>query len=218
MNNLTHDCKWYNPFTAITKDLKGYEIDNIIIYNERGVLIQTGRGWFDTEYSSNNCIDGLEITPEIIRKIKVDFTKKDNFIIKSEQQCYYDNTRYTLYLYYKNIDYKYLGLSLDNCFLYINYQFLDYKSKMVIGNRDSKSNEIEYSDDLKNALQKFDTYNFTRHFNELEQAIKTIKKYHNDYIKQKEIENNYTTDDYKKIIYNKYIDLLENNKKLEGVQ
>ena len=216
MNNLIKECKCYNPYTAITKDLKSFEIDNIIIYNENGALIETGRGWFDTDYSTNNHIEALAITPDIIKKNKINFNCKDNYIIKSEQQSYYPNTRYTLYLYYKNVNYKYLGLKLDNCFLYIQFTILDHTASMVIGNRNTKSDKIKYSNDLKEAYKNIDSYNFDSHFNEIEKAIETIRKYHNSYIKQKEIENNYTIDNCNEIIHENYIDLLNNNKSLQG--
>lgn len=80
---------------------KQYELDNIIFFNENGIITQTGRGCFDDNTEKN--FEGT-----ICRKMKVDFKMKDNFIVKSSEQGYF-GTRYDLYIYEKNADIEYLG-------------------------------------------------------------------------------------------------------------
>lgn len=80
---------------------KQYTLDNIIFFNEKGIITQTGRGCFD---------DNTEKTFEgtICRKMKIDFKMKDNFIVKSSEKSYFE-TKYDLYVYEKNADIQYLG-------------------------------------------------------------------------------------------------------------
>lgn len=213
MKNLIRECSFWNPMTAVTKDLKSYELDNIIIYSEKGALIETDCGWF---HHSNNDLDGVEIKPEIIRKTKIDFTKKENYVIKSPKKSYYDdNKRYTLYLYYKNINYKFDGLTLDGLFLNINYSIFDgYKSYMVIGDRHTKSYDIKYSidDDIKNLT----SYTMENHPEEFENALKSLAKKQKEFQKVKAEENVRTVDDIEKTIRESCREYLKNNQELEA--
>lgn len=213
MKNLITQAAWYNPFTAVTKDLKCYELDNIIIYCENGILIETNQGWFDR--GNNDLKEGLEIEPEIIYKRKVDFTKKENFVIKSEKKSYRFDCKYTLYLYYKNVNYKYNGLTLDSLFLNINYSILnEYNFIDVIGDRHKKSRDIENK--ITDIIKQLDHYNFYYHNDIFNKALKDLKKISNNFIKVKNIEDNYNEKNINECIRKENIKQLENNIKLEG--
>lgn len=212
-NNIIRTSQWYNPFTAITEKGEAFELDNIIIYSEEGALIETDCGWFRN--GNNEIEDGLEVKP-IKRKIKVDFTSKENFVAKSDKKDYKFDSKYTLYLYYKNIDYKYNGLSLTSLFLNINYTILggQVSSYMVIGDREKKSDSIQYADELKEAMKNIDNYNFDQHGDILEKSIKTIQKYKKAFDKAKEYEKTLTIDNWQELIRESCKKYLENNKKL----
>lgn len=195
-NNLIKEAVWYNPYIAKDTKGNGYKLDNIIIYSEHGVLLETDRGWF----GDNNDL-GERYIGDINKRTKIDFSKKENFIIKSHKKDYKLETNYTLYIYYENINCKFLGYSITSLFLETNFTILDgYKIDDVIGFTERKSKAIEYSDELKEAFKKIDSYNFSYHYEEIEKAIKTIKKAHNEYIKAKEIEKNYTLKDWREMM------------------
>ena len=195
-NNLLKQAAWYNVYCAIDEKGNAYELENIIIYSDCGVLLETDRGWF----GDNNNLGDVTIGT-IKRRMKKDFSRKENFIIKEEQKSYRIDNKYTLYIYYKNINCKFIGYSIDSLFLRTNFTILDnYKIDDVIGFTKNKSDNIAYSDELKEAYKKIDSYNFERHPEELEKAIKLIRKKQKEYKKALEEEENYTLKDYKKMI------------------
>lgn len=195
-NNLLKQAAWYNVYCAIDEKGNAYELENIIIYSDWGVLLETNRGWF----GDNNDLGDVAIGT-IKRRMKKDFSRKENFIIKEEQKSYRIDNKYTLYIYYKNINCKFIGYSIDSLFLKTNFTILDnYKIDDVIGFTKNKSDSIVYSDELKEAYKKIDSYNFERHPEELEKAIKLIRKKQKEYKKELEEEENYTLKDYKKMI------------------
>lgn len=194
--NLLKQNEWYNPYIAIDEKGNCYELENIIVYSENGVLLETDRGWF----GDNNRLGDVAIGT-IKRRMKRDFSKKENFIVKEEKKNYRIDNKYTLYIYYKNINCNFIGYSIDRLFLRTNFTILDnYKIDDVIGFTKNKSNSIAYSDELKEAYKKVDSYNFEYHPEELEKAIKLIREKQKEYKKALEEEENYTLKDYKKMI------------------
>ena len=214
--NLVRENNWYNPMTAITEKGEAYELDNIIIYNEKGILIETKKGWFDHGNNDFEEGDGLEIIPAIKRKIKVNFESKENFVVRSEEKSYRDCQKYTLYIYYKNVNYKYNGMTLDNIFLNLNYSILNqYNYSVVIGDRNTKSYSIEYDEKLQEAMKKIDNFNFSYHGDELQKALKTISKYQKEYEKAKEYEKTLTVDNWEELIRDYEREKMENNENLK---
>ena len=143
--NLIAQSYW-NPFTAIATNSKGYELDDIIIYNESGIIAETGCGWFKEQYNNNNSFkEGSTIDPIHLRK-SVDLTKKENFIVKDNDRTY--ETRYVLYIYYKNVNFKALEVKTGSCWIEGIYT-LDLPEKTIIcdqlfGKTDMKSDKIKY--------------------------------------------------------------------------
>ena len=83
--------KYLNPFF-----FDGKTVSDIIFYNESGIIVSVGRGWF----GSNNNFDGLDV-PEIVSKRKIDLTKKLNFVVPHSACGYYPSNQkwWCLYLY-----------------------------------------------------------------------------------------------------------------------
>lgn len=195
-NNIIKAAVWYNPYTAIDTKGNAYELNNIIIYSDHGVLLETDRGWF-----GNNNDLGDQCIGDINKRMKIDFSKKENFVIKSQKKNYKLETKYTLYIYYKNINCNFLGYSITSLFLETNFTIFDeYKINDVIGFTKRKSQIIEYSDELQEALKKINSYNFSNHYKEVEKAIKTIKKAHKQLEEAKEIEKNYKLKDWREMM------------------
>ena len=159
-------------------------------------MLETGRGWF----GDNNTL-GDKYIGNINKRMKIDFSKKENFVIKSKPLSYKLETKHTLYIYYKNIDCKFLGYSITSLFLETNFTIFDnYKIDDVIGFTDRKSKAIQYSDELKDAFKKIDNYNFSYHWDDVEKAIATIQKAHEQLEEAKKIEKNYTLKDWREMM------------------
>lgn len=195
-NNLIKEAIWYNPYIAIDTKENAYKLDNIVIYSDYGVLVETGRGWF----GYNNDLGDQHIG-DINKRMKIDFSKKENFVIKSKKSDYKIENNYTLYIYYKNIDCNFVGYRITSLFLESNFTiFNNYKIDDVIGFTDRKTRNIKYADDLENAYKKITSYNFDSHWDEIEKAMETIKKAHKKYIEAKEIEKNYTLKNWREMM------------------
>lgn len=194
-DNIIKEAIWYNPYIAIDVKNNMYKLDNIMIYSEYGVLLETDRGWF-----GNNNDLGDRYIGDINKRMKIDFSKKENFVIKSQKKDYKFENNYTLYIYYKNINCQFLGYSIG-LFLETNFTILDgYKIDDVIGFTDRKTKKIEYSEELRKAFDKMTSYNFSYHWDEMEKAIKTIKKARKQLEEAKEIEKNYTLKDWREMM------------------
>ena len=191
-NNLIRDTYW-NPYFANTNRGNGYELDNIIIYNDYGVLIETGCGWFN---ESNNNTGSTTVKNDIIKANKgtEEKHKKEhhNFIIKTEES-YKDG--YTLYIYYKNIDYKVVKIEKRSLFIEIDYQLFDNKSKTyskAIGQSKKFSDAIYW--ELRKELKETesDSFKYDNNMESLEEHLKNIKKLMKKYNKMKEEEKSYS--------------------------
>lgn len=105
---------WYKPFYVDIAE-KSYLLDNIIFYNDNGIIVEVGNGYFERE-------QGLTIKEEVVRKIKVDLTKKQNFIVKHKDKWYADDeVKYAIYIYADNVDLKYIGKEVSCDYLYDKY-------------------------------------------------------------------------------------------------
>lgn len=197
MENLKKQAAWYNPYVAITDKGNAYELENIKIYSEAGILLETGRGWF----GSNNDLGDVNINT-IYLKRKADLKSKQNFIIKEEKSRYRIDHNYTLYIYYKNINCNFIKFDLNNFWLESVFTILDgYEISDVLGQRQKESDSIKYNDKLQETYKKLDSYNFEAHWDEMEKNLNYIKKQHKKYIDKKEEEKNYTLKDYKKMLF-----------------
>ncbi len=84
------------------------QVNSIIFYDESGVIVASGRGWF-----GNNKIDIIELNElELVRKNKLNLTKSEHFYIKSEKTNSYNNdVYYDVYVYVpkSRLEVEYLG-------------------------------------------------------------------------------------------------------------
>ena len=193
MKNLVKQASWYNPRLAVDEKGNGYELDNIIIYCENGIIFETGKGWFE---GHDEDMDIGKITKRNVTK----FDRKENFIVKCKKDWTED--RYILYIYYKALNIKFKEYKIVGSFFNSIYEIDGKEESEVIGYTDRKSSTIKYGEELEKAFKTIDTYNFDRHFDEIEKAIKTIKKAKKDLDRAKEEECLYTIKDYKKMIVN----------------
>ena len=181
----------WNPLTVYI-DNKGYVLDNIVFYHKDGTIIDVGCGWFGT-----NSFDVLIATSKPLkRKIKVDFSKKETFIIKSS--CTYEN-RYILYIPIEDILIR-TNYTKDNTGIRVNYKFIDMNNhectwyKYVKTFLSMKYNIIE---EFNNEIQKLDKFSYTNiPQKEFDMIINNLKRLYNEYQKTLQHIENYTVEDY----------------------
>lgn len=195
MNNLQKTSYW-NPYFVDTNRGGGFELNNIIIYNEDGILIETGCGWFS---ESNNHTEGnvnggiLKINTGTEEKHK---KEKHNFIIKDNDCSYKDNV-YTLYIYYKNVNYKPIAIVKNSLFIEVEYQLFNNENKKyskAIGQSKKYSDAIYW--DLRHEIKATDDdgFKYDRDMSGLHEHLKNIKKLIKKYEKTKEAEKDFPID------------------------
>ena len=119
MISLYRTSSMWRPLSLMCNE-KEYELGNIVFFNENGIITEIGFGYFDDDKERN--FEG-----SVVRKLKVDFKMKDNFIVKSPKDYSYE-TRYDLYVYEGNVDIKFLGKE-QKYFgdIYNHWQINDYE-------------------------------------------------------------------------------------------
>ena len=125
MGKIVKRYDWYRPCFVECKDkIDDYQITDIIIYNEDGIITRTGQGYFD-----NNEI--LEFKDEVIFRAKQNFTRKENFIVRHKRDTILNETLYDLYIYVDNVDLVFTGYIKKYNNVYKRYtinniEFLEY--------------------------------------------------------------------------------------------
>jgi len=184
----------WNPY-FVDLGSNGYELSNIIIYNDDGILIETGHGWFD---ESNNHTPNPEIDGTCY-KIRAGYENKHqkehhNFIIKDNSCTYKDG--YTLFIYYKNVNYKPIKIERKSLFIEIDYTLFNNEKiySKAIGQSNKFSNDIYW--ELRKEIKATDDdgFKYDRTFEELEKHLKNIKKLMKKYIQVKQEEESYPID------------------------
>lgn len=164
----------------VDRNKKFYGISKIVFYNEKGII-----------FSSNSNFDGIEnfkFKGEIFRKIKEDFTKIQNFVMKNDNDSIWDNNN-TLYINEKNVDLKYLGQRKKWSYVYDIYNVNGVEFEIFNKSLDFKL--CEYKDLLKTEIKKLnDNYIYPFEEKELNEIFENILKYNKLIIEEKEnIEN-----------------------------
>lgn len=195
MNNLQKTSYW-NQYVVDTNRGGEFEISNIFIYNEDGILIETGWGWFsEPDNHTEGNIDGgiLKINTGTEKK---HIAEKHNFIIKDNERSYKDNV-YKLYIYYKNVNYKPIEIVKNSLFVEVKYQLFNNKEKTyskAIGQSNKYSKAIYW--DLRNEIKATDgdAYKYDCDMSGLYEHLKNIKKLIKKYEKTKEAEKEFPLD------------------------
>lgn len=89
----------------------GRYIDNIIFYNDNGLITETKNGWFG---NSNNCYEELEVGEIKIRNKTIlnKLNKQENFVIPIKDK--FNNSKYDLYLYIDDNNIKIINHTIEN--------------------------------------------------------------------------------------------------------
>lgn len=146
-SKLYRKSDWYRPLYTITKSGNEVELNNIIIYDEKGIVVQTKCGYFDND-------KGIDIKGEIVKKIKENFTKKENYVLKGKEQ-YSNNTVYDLYVYRDNVNLQFLGFEKSADLIIAKYDINGGEFRIlyttISGNKYIYENRFkELKDEIKN--------------------------------------------------------------------
>lgn len=168
----------------VDRNKKFYGISKIVFYNEKGII-----------FSSNSNFDGIEnfkFKGEIFRKIKEDFTKIQNFVMKNDNDSIWDNNN-TLYINEKNVDLKYLGQRKKWSYVYDIYNVNGVEFEIFNKSLDFKL--CEYKDLLKTEIKKInDNYIYPFEEKELKEIFENILKYNKLIIEEKKNIENFKVD------------------------
>ncbi len=209
MKNLITQSYW-NPFTAIATNGKGYELDNIVIYTEGGILAESGCGWFKEQYNNNNSFkEGATIEDIHLRKA-VDFSKKENFIVKDNDRTY--ETRYILYIYYKNVNFKAIELKKGSFWIEGIYS-IELPEKTItctelFGKTEMKSDEIKHK--YYKTIEELEKEKYSSDIDNLKSIVKRLNKEIGQFEKMKIQEKEDILEDIIPFIYENAIDIYNN--------
>lgn len=85
------------------KSERYFGLCNILFYDKNGVIVGTNSGHFDND-------EELEFNGGVVRKLKIDFSTKQNFVVRDKDSNSVWENHYKLYIYIGNVDFKYVGL------------------------------------------------------------------------------------------------------------
>lgn len=188
---------YYNPYGIVIKG-KSFKLNDIFFYDDNGISLHTGNGWLGNRNEFPSIT--FKTKKAISRKIKIDFSIKAPFIIKSDDSF---DVNYDLYIYIPDLpkfEISYhkttLGIIKSADFGLLNtnarHNFVEQHAKFF--NKISNAEE-----NLREAINKIDIYNLRgttdEKFNsDIENIINLRKKL----IEAIEFEKNYTVEDYLK--------------------
>lgn len=172
--------EWYRPLHIRLENGNVIELGNIIVYDEKGVIIDTGYGYFDNDVE-------ISINGNVVRKIKEDFTKKINYIIKIKES-YSNESRYTLYIHKNNINLKFLGFEKQIDYVLACYELNGGKFSRVC--KRLNGNKYELQGEFKEKLESIQYYNLPYEKEELKDIFDKLTEINNNLLSiSKEIED-----------------------------
>lgn len=172
---------WYRPLFIDIGD-NCYELDNIHIYNENGILLSVGRGYFDNDTS-------ITVKGEILRKLKTNFTCKQHYIVKSKDTLLGD-IKYELYLYKEKVDFKFVRVYKQYDYILAEYNVNGGEFSSFIKNIGETKSNIKLR--LEKEIKKINTtYDYPLDIVELDNTLTEIQTLNSDLIKEKQRIENY---------------------------
>lgn len=174
-----------------TSDSKQYELKNVIVFKDNEIKIIAN-------YFSDNFNDYRFIVKgNISRKLKVDLSSKENFVVKANiQNSWNDKTQYDLYINGDLNNYELIGLKLSGTRLDICYKLNDFDCRQCIGWNHKESGKVKYKE-FDETYKKINSYSLDNE--NMEQNIKDLLSVYRKYKKAIETEKQYTEKDYLKM-------------------
>lgn len=159
------------------------KLTNIIFYNENGVVLDLGSGHFD------NTNETFTFNGFVVLRRKENFNRKENFTIKTKNDGFLDDN-YTLYIYEKNVDIKYIGLQKKyRSNVYRVYEVNGFEVLKYMKNLEEKIWSLKTK--LETEIKKLDSYYLPLKEDELKKVCKNITKYNKMLLEEVEFVKNY---------------------------
>lgn len=181
----------WNPLTVYINNV-GYSLDDIIFYNTDGFVMNVGQGWF----GQNSYEVVIATSKPCKRKIKVDFSKNETFVIRTD--CTYDK-RYALYIPIDDVMIT-TTYTKDNIGIRANHKFIDLNEHECIWSEYVKTfytmkyDVTEKFVEESKKLEKLSCGNIPQ--NEFDTIIQNLKQLYDKYQKVVQDIENYTVEDY----------------------
>lgn len=175
MANLYRKSNWYRVLYVTLENGTEIELDSIIVYNKNGIIAKNEYGYFDNDKT-------IEIKGEIKRKIKVDFSKTENFVIKSKKD--YTENRYDLYIYKDNASLLFLGFRKSIDIILADYnlnggEFTNYVKSLG-------ENKYNLKKQFEEEYNKIHLYDLPHNREELQQIFDKMTEINNKLLEEKQ--------------------------------
>ena len=161
---------WYRVLHIRLENGNVIELGNIIVYDEKGIIIDTGYGYFDNDVE-------ISINGNVVRKIKEDFTKKINYIIKIKES-YSNESRYALYIHKSNINLNFLEFKKQIDYILACYELNGGKFSRLC--KSLSGNKYELQTEFKEKLESIKYYNLPYEKEELKDIFDKLTEINNN--------------------------------------
>lgn len=160
------------------------ELCAIRIYNEKGVILDYDYGYFNSDKE-------LSIKGVVNRRLKENFTKKENFVLVNKKSAFYELSRtYILYIYEGNIELSYEGLIKKDYMVYRHYKLNnDVEVEIFVGNLGAKV--CEYKDLIGETVKSFDRFHLPIEEEKARNICDRIIEYNNKIIEEEQFIRDY---------------------------
>lgn len=188
ISKLSRDSSFLRILSVNVYDEKGTEykdrvdLDNIIFYNEYGIVLEVGNGYFDNDE------DNFSFKGYVVSRRKENLTRKENFIISSKKNIW-NEKRYTLYIYDKNVDIQYIDLIKRYDNVYKLYKVNGVEILSFVKNLDTKKWHLK--DLIEEQAKKIESYKLPLQNEEMKEICDNLIKYNKMLLEEQEFIKNY---------------------------
>lgn len=188
ISKLSRDSSFLRILSVNVYDEKGTEykdrvdLDNIIFYNEYGIILEVGSGYFDNDE------DNFSFKGYVVSRRKENLTRKENFIISSKKNIW-NEKRYTLYIYDKNVDVQYIDLIKRYENVYKLYKVNGVEILSFVKNLDTKKWHLK--DLIEEQAKKIESYKLPLQNEEMKEICDNLIKYNKMLLEEQEFIKNY---------------------------
>ena len=193
MIKLGKQNNWYRPYYY-----DKYIIDEIVFYDNNGVVIKNSSGWLENERQDLEYI--ILNIDEILLKRKEDFSIKGAFII-SKGKDYANELKATLYINVNLVNLHFTEYKKEYDSIrkyYVGTDSNNQKFEVVENVKWLKENWYNYQAIVQENAKKLDHIYYDTTINEVAECIKNIKKYADKMFKERQRVESYSVDDYLK--------------------
>ncbi len=183
-NKLTRENNFIRTLYASVEKMNNVaELSAICVYDKNGIICKHDFGYFDNDYE-------LEFNGTVVRKLKENFTGKENYVIKAGRDDIWGGTRYVMYIHKDNVNLEYLGMDKMYSCVYDVYM-VNGKAKIKILLKNLEVEFNRYVCLLEKEIKKIKIYNLPLAENDMKQICENLMKYNTLVIQEKEKIKNY---------------------------